>query len=356
MHMIEAIHSYWVRCSVRTRALVVVAALGAVTFVLVGHGASNRLPEGRISARATHFEERIRAVGPKAAFAELTASVRGMSVNDQHGAAHDFGKALYFVDGLTGDDIQLCGMNFTAGCLHELFSEAVADRGLQTAGQLAQVCLSTFSSLHDKAECEHAVGHAVVSLYGYSLPSLQNALGVCATIPTSDKNSGCLTGAFMEYNERFFLGPDGREREFHSFDPYDPFDQIPEPYRGTCLYWQANWWRKVLPDANTTERFRKIGAYCADLEESPRVKKMCYEGIGYAAMWEGFSATTTAALCDAGATDSPSKQACYDIGAFSMGLHVSTSTARLVCNSLTGASKTECLTYAAREPVLNGMQ
>lgn len=335
------------------KTIVFFGALNLIGIIFL-HPYHFKAPPERISISARHWQERIRAVGAIVAYKEFEKTLIGKKPPYQHSAAHDFGKALYFEVGMNGWNI--CGTEQTMGCLHEFFSEAMSDRGLVAANELIDACLKSYSDSHTKSECQHSLGHGLLSYLGYDITDFKDALVICNKLSYGDLSGGCRNGVVMEYNERFFLGPIRTLREPHSDYSYEPCDLLSGDDRKSCIYLQPNWWWKTSKEKSMTEIFKQIGKRCESFSLGVKdIQESCFRGAGYAAAWASkITATTSANFCDVVSRSEETNFFCRSQAAFTVALHDSSKSALLICNGLSSNFKKICNDYANRSPALVG--
>lgn len=129
------------------------------------------------TAEAEYWKARIAAVGGVNAYRELSDSVNGMTVGNQHIAAHTFGEALYDVEGLAG--FSVCDNDFSQGCFHQFFGSSVQAEGIDTSLRETKGLCAAQARIEDRRTCEHGLGHGILGYLGYDLKNLTGALSMC---------------------------------------------------------------------------------------------------------------------------------------------------------------------------------
>ena len=155
-----------------------------------------------------------------------------------HLAVHQIGFHAYRTYGL--ESILHCKDYFLYACYHGAIIEAAGDQGLETIAKVAEVCKESSSRYF---QCAHAVGHALLAIWNYDLPS---ALKDCDKVFEKETQypgalSSCHNGAFMENLFGVHDWGTGREqkREWLSDDPYFPCTAFDAKYQQGCWLNQA---------------------------------------------------------------------------------------------------------------------
>lgn len=155
-----------------------------------------------------------------------------------HLAVHQIG--FYAYQTLGPKSILKCKDYFLYACYHGVIIEAASDQGLKTIAQMADLCKASASRYF---QCAHAVGHSILAMWNYDLPS---ALKDCDTLFTKETQfpealSSCHNGAFME--NLFGVHDWGKDvqvkRDWLSDDPYFPCTAFGEQYQKGCWLNQA---------------------------------------------------------------------------------------------------------------------
>ncbi len=253
--------------------IVIIALLSILIIVLGGIYLTQKrnLPSVKLTAEELIWSNKIKELGGKKAYQELSKKIKNLNPIDQHLQAHNFGKALYQSLGIEG--VVVCDSKFSYGCYHEFLGTAIFHEGIGVAKKLNEYCKK--EDKNQTLACQHGIGHGIVSYSGYTYEHLLNSLDICSTLSNSDAIGGCPGGVFMEYNFQTMLAENGKIRIFDEKNPYYPCNIIPEKYKKSCYYWQNQWWRTALPGSEE-EKFKQMGILCSTLKE----KRECYKGTG----------------------------------------------------------------------------
>lgn len=295
------------------------------------------------------WEERIRGVGGERAYAMLAADNEGLSPSLQHEKAHDFGRALYIVEGKPG--LSVCDSNFSFGCFHEFLGTAIAAEGLSVAGELNEACFQALSE--SPLSCQHGIGHGVLAFLGYIESDLEKALSICETLPYADPIGGCYGGVFMEYNMRTMLAEEAVIRPIENDSLLYPCNELGDVYASACYFWQSQWWRNALDWARSLDArlvYERMGALCR--EAGKKYERPCFEGIGNNLPPDAlFDAARARDLCDAAALTDREQIYCRSMAANSLGVGGSgmKGDAEAVCHDLAGGEYTYCMAYARNQ-------
>jgi len=196
-----------------------------------------------------------------------------LDVNTQHDMAHDFGRALFEVEGIAGT--ATCDADYGFGCYHEFFLSAVANEGLDVIYDLDQACID--KNGFGGQGCQHGIGHGLLQYFGHS--RINEALNTCAQLQWQEPLFGCQSGVFMEYN---FPTPiegvteQDAGNKFSEDDPYHPCDSVPVRFKFSCLYTLPTWWTMSV-DLDVD----KMGELC-EAVPGQRYSDICYKGLARA--------------------------------------------------------------------------
>lgn len=155
-----------------------------------------------------------------------------------HLAVHQIGFYAYQTYG--PEAILKCKDYFLYACYHGVIIEAASDQGLTTISKMADLCKASSSRYF---QCAHAVGHSILAMWNYDLPS---ALKDCDQLFTKEKEfpdalSSCHNGAFME--NLFGVHDWGKDvevkRDWLNDDPYFPCTTFGPEYQKGCWLNQA---------------------------------------------------------------------------------------------------------------------
>lgn len=245
--------------------LAVIAAVASSQGAFRRSSSSDSLVDDLDKAR---WQRSIDSVGPAKAYELFKAEAKDAG-EKAHFMAHVFGTLLYEEGGLDG--IGVCDDAFSYGCYHGFFGRAAQDRGA-TASEFLSHCTYVANGL-GLGPCAHGIGHGLLGYFGYD--RLVPVLEACDEVSLAAANSGCLSGALMEYNLRTMENR-GKEgiRPFDPSHPYEPCDRISGRYGESCYYEQANWWLHVL-DSD----YAKVGSLCAAVKGDAD-RAACFRGIG----------------------------------------------------------------------------
>jgi len=193
-----------------------------------------------------------------------------------HDEAHDFGKVLFARTQSVETALAACDNVCTAGCMHGVMMEFLAPEDAVVTpddhvslndleSKLHQLC--TPEQLTDEyklGDCVHGIGHAVMFLSEYDIPT---ALDACALMDTDALEYYCATGAYMEFLTN---GP--------AVDPADdlfgPCDD--QPFPSACFRYRiANIMKPYYESGGT---FDALIDACLALEGT--AQSGCFHGIG----------------------------------------------------------------------------
>lgn len=232
--------------------------------------------EWKLAQKQSFWSSRIDRVGPDDAYKEMIGDMRATQSKLWHLNAHIFGEALYKKIG--SGAMRVCGPEFKYGCLHEVFKWIIAEHGVESlAAEYEATCEDSSDRAH---QCEHAIGHGLVSYFGYSPSALQRTLDICKASFYKDPINGCVGGAFMEYNLYTTLGPEVHVRAVDAGGWHAPCPALPGEYKEACYVWLAQWWNVLLTEQKLSRAdvSTRIGALC---RESPaRYVLGCFERAG----------------------------------------------------------------------------
>ena len=265
--------------------------------------------EGAVNytAAESYWQRRIQNQGVDHARAEFLTQGDVLSIPQAHVLAHAFGEALFDTTGVSG--IRGCGNEFLHGCYHQFIGTAVATLGLTVVPQIYQSCL-TVGDGWDVFGCKHGIGHALIAYYGYTPDALEQTLEKCSSLDPATPRSGCLDGAFMEYNLRILanisVSGDYMPRTLTAENVSSVCDSVNGTYRSACVYELPYWWMLALPSSmNTEQRFTRIGHYCDDLSaQHSGDAQPCFEFTGrLAAVLSDYDTGQTKSYCTLAASD-----------------------------------------------------
>ncbi len=279
----------------------------------------------------------------------------------QHANAHEFGRLLYTVLGMSG--IAVCDMQFSMGCYHEFMGQAIAHEGVEIVHALAAECDTLADKVHQSG-CRHGIGHGIQSWLGYKPKDLLRGLDICKNISNSFKDllGGCSSGLYMEYNLRIMLASDATLRPMDTDNFFSPCDIVPKESLPTCVFWLPQWWMSVQRSAhaqaynftpNYLADYKQSGTLCRKLALSRELEDYCFQGIGATVSGAAPSVQPAIDACDTAATTLREKVLCRGLVAavhwFDEG-----DKAIEACKGLTGEAFEYCHTYATgKADILN---
>lgn len=325
----------------------VVVGSAAIVFAYERTDAPSYPKDGTLAEQTTYWENRIRAVGPSAAYEELNAAVADENPSRQHEAGHIFGSALYATAGLSG--ISTCDARLTSGCFHQFVGSAIAANGLSVVTELNADC-------GNKPGCQHGIGHGLVSYLGYTDDALKKAVHICTDLPGPETKTlqGCLGGIFMEYNMRTMLSVDGGSARSatSSKDLLAPCDEFSGIVERSCLLYQPQWWWSFYSKENVQQNFRSMAHLCDRMVGDYRA--VCYAGIGeMTPSPSDYDASSTSQLCLHTTADTVMQSYCLDGAALVLSSVRGYHTADAVCAVLSGEPLSVCESTAQNSATID---
>jgi|GEM_PF-2990895 len=304
-----------------------------------------------VSEGEKYWQKQIETVGGAAAHKQLAEAIAGLIPGQQHTAAHIFGGALYEEEGLDG--LAVCDTRFLYGCFHEFLTRAVVHSGLSILPKLEEMCLA---SPHANAplSCEHGLGHAILSYFGYEKEDLNSALEACRTLK-HDAASSCPSGVFMEYNLRTFVEADGSAvRKISNGDFYDPCREYRSTEAKRCVRQLPLWWQRAI-FSNTLDRaaFSWMGQKCRALpQELSQFKAGCFRTIGFiAAVAVNPEVESIDAYCETAADESQDFAGCILAAGMALKNNKGLTKGLELCAQLPDEDKLECQYYVQFLPL-----
>lgn len=206
--------------------------------------------------------------GPAAAHAfAKTLYTRQPEASQGHLLMHVFAEVAYARYGPSGMDY--CDDTYEYGCMHGFFSQIVTRRGLDAARDFFPVCRKR----QNPVGCEHGIGHVIMEYFGSD--RIVEALDTCEALGALEAPSGCMGGAYMEYQfPRIYSGGFVVARPFNPDNPYDPCPGLAPHHRASCYFRIVGWWDQVLGGNNA-----KMGELCTGIPQQ-EFRKPCFIGIG----------------------------------------------------------------------------
>ena len=190
-----------------------------------------------------------------------------------HLEAHLVGRMAYYVDGVSPLDVfdERCQFGYYHGLLESFLGKEGDD---DIVKHMAEKC-DSFSTVLEKVQCYHGIGHGLTVYYNYELPK---ALEACASFGNRQLEFYCNGGLFMENGLtaiEFDTG-DGHKSEWVNDDPYFPCTEFTDrrEIMSDCYSMQA-----LIMSTHTNFDFSAVQELCdsapADMIES------CYWGSGF---------------------------------------------------------------------------
>lgn len=218
-----------------------------------------------------YWEERIRKDGGTDAYAFLKRQVEPLDDYGRHLTAHQFGNALYLVEGLDG--IVVCDNSLGNGCFHQFFMAALGERGEGLVRALSEECATRVGPGIESHACHHGMGHGIMVAFGEE--DLSSALEACKAVSYIQGFYGCTDGVFMEYFKTTHLGSFEESELIRTFDPenpYSPCEALTEEFKPSCHYMQMSWWMY------TGMTHEEAAALCRGVRE---YSYACFKAMGH---------------------------------------------------------------------------
>lgn len=230
-------------------------------------------PNGEINAvkERERWAKRIEDAGAAQAYQDFVRLYSPLHFGKQHYGAHIMGALLYEKGGLSA--LTICDNNFSFGCYHAFFSQALAAEGVSVIAELDRQCVEKYGEFG--TGCQHGIGHGLLEYMGHD--RLAEALQSCKYTTQKNPLFGCTSGIFMEYNVPIIIDEERTYTKFRELDfarPYEPCPTLAEEFQGSCYYEMGQWWDKYYPDD-----YRDIGKLCENIP-NPKHKESCYLGVG----------------------------------------------------------------------------
>lgn len=287
--------------------------------------------------RDVDWVHEIEAKGPTGAYVYLEKLLATQNASTQHGVAHQFGAALYQIEGVGA--ITVCGDQFLYGCMHEFVGRAIFDGGLAVAHSLNTQCEGVVL-------CEHAVGHGLLAYMGYGWDGAKGAVAVCERHDSVNGFfSGCGGGVFMEYFTRSMIS-DANVPFEGGFEEAQAFcSQFSGEVKGTCYFWFI---QSMVGDAkleagvSAESLFSKVAQLCDVLDAEMRV--YCVAAAGQASVSVGgYTAMGLPALCDLVVKNNKEIALCRSYAGRVLEGTVSRDEAIRICNGLVPPTLGDCI-------------
>src|SRR3989344_1178387 len=298
-----------------------------------------------------YWRGRISAVGGTEAYRTFAESTAREPLDWQHPQAHAFSKLLYEEEGLEGSLV--CDMQFSMGCLHEFFAQAIATEGIEVLPQLGAFC-DTLPDLVNPANCRHGIGHGIQAWFGYEPKRLLEGLAACRQLPHTegDVYGGCVSGLYMEYNLRVMEETDA-PRQVVDGNYFSPCDTVSQGDLGACVFWLPQWWTYLFNDhissqSNFSSNYVNMGMRCRGFGLAEDVEDDCFRGVANIVASAADSLGSVQApliACDAAASNVREKMICRSYLAATYYGERKTY-AGDVCDGLDPTSNAYCMAFA----------
>ena len=243
------------------------------------------------------WQERIQKKGEVEAFREFREALAKSELIRfiQHPASHRFGAALYHEGGSLStcivDDFEMSAI--LGGCVHEFVGQSVTEHGNAIVPKMIRDCDgATFEK-----DCVHALGHGLISFWGYEPANLETVLTICDTMDATTAFE-CRKGAYMEYHIRFMLDDSGPPMMRDPSDNhFDPCNSIDSKYRSSCIFALSSWWStfSIREGKDENAVYEEIGSRCSQLGDQ-RDRQLCFAGAGKTTFFMA-PATESVSLC-----------------------------------------------------------
>ncbi len=344
--------------------LCVVLALVAVHAkpLEVKHAAMSSSPGSSAFTKdeAEFWKERIISQGGLTAYQEFSKVVANDPSSSQHMQAHEFGGLLYTVEGIPG--LSACDLQFSMGCFHEFFGQAISDKGISAIGTLANECakLNQFT----QGGCFHGVGHGIQAWLGYEPKDLLRGLELCktASAPYKFSSDGCVDGLYMEFYFRTMIGSDHETiRPLLSNNYLSPCDILnKDEDKPLCVSWLPLWWTTIFrsqsksPQVNNAVLYADLGKKCRSLGLSQELTDSCFEGIGLTtSAFETISPKQAGSDCESASVALREETVCKGAVAWVF-RHGPGSSVETACDGLKDKPLAYCQAYATGEQKVFG--
>lgn len=254
-----------------------------------------------------------------------------------HGQAHDLGKVVYERSQDLNGSIVTCRDRCSSGCFHGVLMEAFQDVAVEEPNdehppgeedvhvrledlraKIEQTCsLDEVTSVHPPGRCAHGLGHALMFLAEYDIPT---ALEYCGLFSDRRMEYYCNGGAFMEYDLIWGRQDFTNGKALHY--PCDTYTEFP----AACYFYRMSYLLRIRGGVD------KVAQECLTL---PRYSRLgCLRGLGLSQITAlNQTPGQLAKVCSAGDTDD--QKACIE-GAVERWSDFDTPAPRVACQSLTG--------------------
>ncbi len=230
-----------------------------------------------ISSAREHWSTLLSREDPHKVYAEFKNTYANRPFGEQHTFAHVFGEALY--DALKTEAIAVCDDAYGFGCYHAVMSRALLENGLDSAESILRACREKNS----EDNCEHGLGHGLLSILPYTKDGIVEALRTCDKLIVSDRIGLCESGVFMEFNFPRFEGAD--RRELSVAERHAPCDSIDIRYIASCYEEQSQWWVRAT-SSNQMATYTDSGIWCNEVKNDDGMHA-CFVGLGIATLEDG---------------------------------------------------------------------
>lgn len=299
------------------------------------------LPHGE---RVALWQDYIEQHGGEEAYTFLVENLEARHLNgiDRHVFGHLFGEALYATESIEG--FPICDKRTEYGCLHEIVSRALIERGLDAAYTLNELCIEAFGGL--SYNCQHGIGHGLMANTLYSQADRDSALATCSKLPQNNFHSACNSGVFMEYMLHTSLGDANNPVFPYRGDFLEPCRGLSsDMLAGACTMRLPDWWMETILSISTDPRTTEaLGKYCVRASIELGINdSLCFGGIGNSLILQDeYNPESVIAACESASSDPEDRFWCKKVAAKHLLDGTTLERALRVCASMDGVYKTQC--------------
>ncbi len=287
---------------------------------------------GAYAAEKNKWKQDIKDVGVEKAYEIFKKEVGERPLGIQHSLAHIFGELIYDSEGIGG--IVYCDTSFSYGCYHSFSGKAIISEGLSAVRELDRLCKIYWKS--DATRCLHGIGHGILGYVGYG--NLAKALTICETMIDSREFNGCAGGVFMEYNFHTMESISGNDiRKSAGESLMEPCASVKTIFKPDCYFNQMQWW---------VSHFKNVYTEPVKLCESSEKEYIpyCIKGFADLVVARTWDVAVVKKACE-NFTDAQYQLSCKNHGYTLLFRKPEVKeTAYKMCEGLSGADKTMCLT------------